>query len=147
MTYKLQHIILADDDNDDCVFFKAALESIGFGNKLTTVNDGEQLMDYLIANTETLPDILFLDINMPRKNGFECLKEIKNNNALKQLPVIMFSTTTAKVTMEKTFDQGSHIYICKPGSFKQLVQLIKHAIPIAEDQITTKSELNYILNA
>ena len=69
----------AEDDKDDRFFFEKALAEISFNTNLTTVLDGEQLMDYLLKNPEQLPDIIFLDLSMPRKNGFECLAELKEN--------------------------------------------------------------------
>ena len=78
MKLKQMFILLADDDTDDCIFFKEALDELLLPTKLMTVHDGEQLM-HLLANESTeLPDVLFLDLNMPRKNGFECLEEIKS---------------------------------------------------------------------
>ena len=79
------NILLADDDLDDCHFFKEALTEMILPTNLIIVNDGEKLMDLLIKETITLPHILFLDINMPRKNGFECLSEIKHHEKLKSI--------------------------------------------------------------
>ena len=76
---KPMNILLADDDADDCFFFEKALREIPMATQLTTVNDGERLMDHLSKNMEQLPDVLFLDLNMPRKSGFECLTEITEN--------------------------------------------------------------------
>lgn len=87
------HLLLAEDDIDDCNFFKDALEELDINAELATVNDGVQLMDFLAGREEPLPDALYLDLNMPRKNGLECLTEIKQNEKLKTLPVIIFSTS------------------------------------------------------
>lgn len=141
------NILLADDDADDCFFFKSALEKMELSTQLTTVYDGEELMKYLSENAEQLPDVLFLDINMPRKNGIECLSEIKQNAKLKNIPVVMFSTNKSQDTMSKLFKSGANIYVTKPGDFTELVQLIGHAIPIASEQKFSKSKVNYILNA
>src|ERR1017187_552055 len=86
-------ILFADDDADDRFFFDKALKEIPIANHLTSVNDGEQLMNYLSGNSENIPDILFLDLSMPRKNGFECLVEIRQNEKFKDIKVIMFSTS------------------------------------------------------
>src|ERR1039457_5741545 len=97
MKSKQQHtplnILLADDDADDRFLFEKALKEIPITTHLTTVHDGDQLINYLSENSEHLPDLLFLDLSMPRKTGFECLSEIKENKKLNDLPVIMFSTS------------------------------------------------------
>src|SRR5580700_8522914 len=85
------NILLADDDTDDCLFFEKALKEIPMATHLTIFHDGEQLMNYLSKNFELRPDILFLDLAMPRKTGFECLSEIKEDEKLKVLPVFVFT--------------------------------------------------------
>ena len=147
MNLKQLNILLADDDSDDCLFFKKALGELLFSTHLTIVHDGEQLMNYLSENSENLPDILFLDISMPRKNGFECLSEIKQNKKLKDLPVVMLSTSNSKDTISMVFKIGAHVYIHKPGDFAQLKQVIHHALPIATEKLFSNSPVKYILNA
>lgn len=147
MDTKKLNILHADDDIDDCDFFKKALEALPIPTELTTVHDGEELMNFLSENTEHLPHLLFLDINMPRKNGYECLSEIKKNDKLKNLPVVMFSTSNSQDKVSILFKKGADIYIHKPGSFAQLVQLIHHAIPMARENIFSNGTLKYILNA
>lgn len=141
------NILLADDDIDDCHFFKEALEALPQTTVLTTVHDGDELMKYLSENAERLPHVLFLDINMPRKNGFECLAEIKNNEHLKDLPVVMYSTSGSKDKIDILFNTGAEVYIRKPGNFAQLVQVIHHALPMAAENIFSNGKLKYILNA
>lgn len=141
------NILLADDDIDDCHFFKEALEALPQTTVLTTVHDGDELMKYLSKNIERLPHVLFLDINMPRKNGFECLAEIKNNEALKDLPVVMYSTSGLKEKINILFNTGADVYIRKPANFAQLVQVIHHALPMAAENIFSNDKLKYILNA
>ena len=147
MNLKQLNILLADDDLDDCRFFKEALEALPLTTKLTTVNDGEELMTYLLENTDHLPHVLFLDINMPRKNGFECLSEIKHHDKLKDLPVVMFSTSNAQDKINILFNTGADVYIRKPSNFAQLVQVIHHALPLAAENIFSNGKLKYILNA
>jgi len=141
------NILLADDDSDDCSFFKAALAELPLSSQLTAVHDGEQLMQLLTDETYELPHVLFLDINMPRKNGFECLSEIKKNKKLKDIPVVIFSTSNSPDTMSRLFKTGAHIYIRKPGNFDQLKEVIHHALPMATENISSTSQLKYILNA
>ena len=147
MNLRQLNILLADDDIDDCQFFKEALEALPLTAQLKTVHDGEQLMNYLEENAEHLPHVLFLDINMPRKNGFECLSEIKHNDKLKDLPVVMFSTSNPKDSIEILFKTGADVYIRKPSNFSQLVQVIHHALPMAAENIFSNGKLKYILNA
>ena len=144
---KTLNILLADDDTDDCNFFKEALVKLNLSANLKTVNDGEELMQLLSNETIDLPNLLFLDINMPRKNGFECLSEIKKNDRLKDLPIVIFSTSNSRDSINHAFKIGANIYIRKPGNFNQLMQVIQHAIPIASDKIVSASQLKYILNA
>ena len=141
------NIMLADDDIDDCQFFKEALESFPLAPQLKTVHDGVQLMDYLKENSTHLPDVIFLDINMPRKNGFECLAEIKNNDTLKEIPVVMFSTSDAQEKIYMLLKTGADVYIRKPGNFAQLVKCIHHALPMATENMYSNGRLKYILNA
>lgn len=147
MAEKQLNILLADDDKDDCTFFEAALAALNLKTQLKTVNDGEKLMTYLSENTHQLPDVLFLDLNMPRKNGFECLTELKDNERLKHIPVVIFSTSFPKAIIDRVFKMGANLYIRKPGDFGQLKQIIHNALPIATENYFSKGSLKYILNA
>ena len=128
------NILLADDDADDRSFFEKALKEIPIDSRLTAVNDGEQLMDYLLKNTEQLPEVLFLDLSMPRKGGFECLTEMKDNIKLKDIPIVMFSTSyTQDFNYELgmigvLYKLGVQDYIRKPGTIAQLKELILHSL-------------------
>ena len=129
---KLEYrLLLADDDEDDCVFFKDALADLDFPVALVVVNDGVQLMNYLSYSPfGNLPDILFLDLNMPRKSGFECLSEIKLIDKLKDLPVIIFSTSLDMNVVDLLFEKGAIYYIRKPGDFSKLKKVILTALTI-----------------
>ena len=141
------NILLAEDDTDDRFFFDKVLQGIPIDTRLTTVNNGEQLMKYLLENQDQLPDVLFLDINMPAKNGFECLEEIKQNKKLKDIPVVMFSTSSEQDKIKILFKTGADLYIHKPSNFAQLVQVINHALPMAAENIFSNGTLKYILKA
>ncbi len=147
MNEKQLNVLLADDDSDDRDFFKIALDALPLLTKLKTVNDGEQLMNYLSKNHENLPNILFLDINMPRKNGIECLSEIKQNNKLKDLPVVMFSTANSQEKIKLVFKNGANVYLHKPCDICQLKQLLLHVLPIATENVFSNGPIKYILNA
>lgn len=128
------NILLADDDIDDCLFFDKALKEIPIATHLTTVYDGEQLMDYLFKNSEHLPDVLFLDLSMPRKTGFECLTEIKEHPKLKDLTVIMLSTSIPrdliyeKDLIKMLYKIGAEDYIRKPNDFSLLKKIVHDVI-------------------
>jgi CheY-like chemotaxis protein len=104
-------------------------------------------MLWLTNGKNKLPDVLFLDLNMPRKNGFECLTEIKQNATLKNLPVVIFSTSSAHDEMTTLFKTGADVYIRKPRDLEQLVRIIRHALPMASENIVADSKLKYVLNA
>ena len=130
------NILLADDDTDDCLFFEKALKEINIESHITMVHDGEELMDYLSKNSDHLPDMLFLDLSMPRKTGFECLSEIKENEKLNNLPVIVFTTSFARgIDFEQSLINtlskiGAQEYIRKPNDFEQLKQIIHKALSL-----------------
>ena len=147
MITKQLNILLADDDTDDCVFFKNALSELMFNSSLTTVNDGEELMQLLTKEKSIHPHIIFLDLNMPRKNGFECLSEIKQNKKLKNIPVVIFSTSKSEEKIKILFKKGATIYVSKPGDYTQLKQVIQHSLSMSLDKLTSNKQLKYILNA
>ncbi|MEJ0105893.1 MAG: response regulator [Bacteroidota bacterium] len=121
-------LLLADDDHDDCWLFKDALKELQVTADLTIVHNGEDLMRYLTAEKNELPHALFLDLNMPRKNGFECLSEIRDNRTWKNLPVIIISTSFDPVTGNQLYASGAQYFIRKPNEFTQLKKLISKVI-------------------
>ena len=135
------HILLAEDDVDDCLFFKEALAELPITTRLTTVPNGEKLMQWL-NETELLPDILFLDLNMPRKNGFECLTEIKQNKKLKNLPVIIFSTSFEQEVVNLLYRNGAQFFIRKPSEFAQFKKIIKHTLALIIQNLPGGQSLN-----
>jgi CheY-like chemotaxis protein len=143
---KQMNVLLAEDDIDDKDFFKKALEIVPLFTNLKTVSDGEELMAYLLENTKHLPHVLFLDINMPRKNGFECLTEIKENEKLKDLPVVMFSSSNSQDNINILLKTGANVYIRKPSDFMELVQVINHALPVAAENIFSNGKLKFVFN-
>jgi len=128
------NILLADDDLDDRFFFDKALNEIPVSTSLKTVNNGEELMIYLNQNLQTLPDVLFLDLSMPRKTGFECLSEIKENTDLKHLQVVMFTTSfTRGPDLEKNLKStllkmGAQDYVRKPNEFEELKKILHQTL-------------------
>jgi CheY-like chemotaxis protein len=139
------NVLYADDDKDDRFFFEKALNEMPISTILTSVQDGEQLMQTLLENSDNLPDILFLDLSMPRKTGFECLTEIKENPKLKELPVVVFTTSFGR---GNDFEQGlintltglgAQEYIRKPSDIEKLKQVIHRALNVViANKLTNK---------
>ena len=123
-------VLLADDDEDDRLLFREAFNEIKIKTKVMTVNDGEELMDHLTHNGHELPHILFLDLNMPRKNGIECLLEIKRTDSLKDIPIAIYSTSASEEDIEDTFVKGANVYIKKPDDFGTLKKILEEVITI-----------------
>lgn len=129
---KMITILLADDDPDDRELTQDAFEENRLANMLHCVEDGEELMDYLhrrgkyshLAN-EPLPGLILLDLNMPRKDGREALKEIKANPEFRRIPIVVLTTSKAEEDIVRTYDLGVNSYVTKPVTFKSLVELIK----------------------
>ena len=121
-------IILADDDKADCLLFKEALAELPVSTQLTIVHDGNKLMQELTKEGNTLPDVLFLDLNMPLKNGFASLKAIRLSNTLQNIPVIIFSTSSEKEGVKLVYRDAAHYYICKPNDFSKLKKMLYEAL-------------------
>lgn len=140
-------IMLADDDSDDRFFFDEAMKLAPMAVTLNTVDNGEKLILYLNTNKMDLPDALFLDMNMPRKNGQECLLEIKKNIALKDLPVIIYSTSLHTEVADVLFANGAHYYIKKANS-QEMQTVLDHVLTlIMENNFSRPGREHFILNS
>jgi CheY-like chemotaxis protein len=147
MTLKHLNIFLADDDFDDCLFFKSIVDEFPLSTLLTEVHDGEQLMELLENNKNGLPDILFIDLNMPRKNGFECLVEIKTSAKWKALPVIMYSTSSEQNVIDRLYKNGAQHFIQKPSDFLQFQRVIHYVLTLIMRGLSLqRTKNNFILN-
>ena len=141
------HILLADDDKDDCLFFEEAITGLIPLTNFTAMHNGEQLMQLLSNQTGKLPHILFLDLNMPRKNGFECLAEIKQNKKLKTLPVVIFSTSFEQEVVNQLYDSGAQYFIRKPSEFSLFKKIILHTLNLImqEAKVTQPAKEDFVL--
>lgn len=122
-------IMMADDDEDDRLLVKEAFEENRLANPLCTVEDGEQLMDYLHRKNgfenAVRPSLILLDLNMPRKSGFEALHEIKSDPELRSIPVIILTTSKAEEDIVRSYELGVNSFIVKPVTFEALVETIR----------------------
>ncbi|MDT7827794.1 response regulator [Pricia sp. S334] len=122
-------IVLVDDDEDDRLFFADALQEIDIATELTEFHNGQELLDCLHASdTAAYPHLIFLDLNMPVMDGFECLREIRKNPELKDLVVAIYSTSSSEKDIEETFVHGANIYINKPNRFEELKKTIGQVV-------------------
>ncbi len=139
-------ILLADDDEGDRLLFTEAFLELKIKTIVETVNNGVELMQWLNEKQGQLPHLLFLDLNMPLKNGLACLKEIRSNEKLKNIPVAIYSTSDNEMEMEETFRNGANVYITKPSDFNILKQVLEKAVMAAYQyqQVGMKKE-NFLL--
>ena len=123
-------ILMADDDDDDYLLTKKALEESKLLNTLFRVSDGEELLDYLNERGDykegtVRPGVILLDLNMPRKDGREALKEIKSNPKLQNIPIVIFTTSKAEEDIYRSYQLGSNSFITKPVTFENLIAVMK----------------------
>jgi CheY-like chemotaxis protein len=123
-------ILMADDDDDDYLLTKKALAESKLLNTLIRVSDGEELLDYLNERGDykegtVRPGVILLDLNMPRKDGREALKEIKSNPKLQNIPIVIFTTSKAEEDIYRSYQLGSNSFITKPVTFENLIAVMK----------------------
>ncbi|MCJ8163248.1 response regulator [Pontibacter sp. E15-1] len=125
-------ILIADDDAEDRMLVKDALEESRLKNNIHFVENGEELMDYLHhrgkyadLSSHPMPGLILLDLNMPKKDGREALKEIKADDRLRLIPVVVLTTSKAEEDILRTYDLGVSSFITKPVTFASLVDVMK----------------------
>jgi len=128
---KQKVILMAEDDMDDRLLVQEALAECKLDNAIRFVGDGEELMDYLLRRGKYItpeaaprPTFILLDLNMPRKDGCEALREIRAHPDLRRLPVVVFTTSKAESDMEKVYDLGANSFVIKPVAFDALVKIV-----------------------
>ncbi len=122
-------ILIAEDDADDRFLLNAAFEENGFRDKLHFVENGVELLEFLrhLISDEAsprVPSFILLDLNMPKKDGREVLREIKEDALMKRIPVVVFSTTNNEQEMKRCYELGANSYITKPNSFENLIKTV-----------------------
>lgn len=125
-------ILIAEDDEDDFLLILEALKEAGVDNEVHWVKDGDEVMQFLTSRMNgangtsgELPGLILLDLNMPKKDGREALKEIKSNPKLRRIPVIVMTTSSAETDIAKSYDLGVNSFIQKPVRFNELVELAR----------------------
>jgi len=117
-------ILIADDDNDDIQLTKDCFQESKLPIHVYDVNDGQTLIDHLkkmsdVSNRKDFPQLIILDLNMPRKNGLEALEELKQDVAFRKIPVVIFSTSEASKDVERAYELGASCFVSKPNSFEE----------------------------
>lgn len=143
MRGKRWHILLADDDKFDRYFFDLALKQLSINTRLSPAEDGEKLMQILTSDSPDLPDVIFLDLNMPLKKGDECLAEIKANKNLAQIPVIIYSTSLHTEVADNLYRNGAHYYL-KKCDFVKLPVTIQTILQLLSDNPQQPTRENFI---
>ena len=127
--FQSQHIFIADDDEDDRFFFQEVVSEMPYVVHFSMARDGEETI-LKLQQSDQLPDLLFLDLNMPIKNGLECLQEIKASSRLQEIPVIIFSTSSYPSTINQAYDAGAHLYIRKPNDFLSFKRVMQYVLSV-----------------
>ena len=123
-------ILIVDDDNDDQYMIKQAFSTVNLTENVRTVNDGVELFEYLEKTGKykdmnvPFPKVILLDLNMPKKDGRQCLKEIKEHPKLKKIPIVIYSTSSNPDDISYAYEHGASSYITKPYSYQELVNIM-----------------------
>jgi CheY-like chemotaxis protein len=118
----IQSILLAEDNLEHCFFFKRALKEVAPGTIFFEVHDGDELLSLL---EKFLPDLLFVDLHMPCKDGIQCIKEIREDKAYDSLPIVVFTVSSRDHTIQTSYGFGANLYIIKPDEYAQLMAVLK----------------------
>ncbi len=126
---------MVDDDPEDILLIREAIKEIAPNIKFRSVNNGQELMEYLSLATGSAknaknpcPEIILLDLNMPKKNGFEALDEVKSDLALKDIPVVVLSTSTSRDDVNRSYKLGANTFIQKPQTYDELLTVMSQAM-------------------
>jgi CheY-like chemotaxis protein len=139
-----ENIWLADDDSDDCELFQDVLKQILPTATITIFSDGEELMKLLSINNK--PDILFLDINMPCKDGLDCLVNIRLERHFSKLPIVIFSSSTQPKHVDASYGYGANLFYSKPSSLKNLIAGLKSILKMNWNDPYTITSDHYVNN-
>ncbi|UZD22066.1 response regulator [Algoriphagus halophytocola] len=140
-------LFLADDDVDDRFFFQDSLRKLPLKTCLTMVNNGVELMTLLNQDNQELPDVIFLDLNMPLKSGFECLAEIMEHEQFKKLPIIIYSTSMDEPLVSALYEKGAFHFIRKPSEYSKLKDVIFKGLSSLDNTPKKPSKENFVIQS
>jgi CheY-like chemotaxis protein len=139
-------IYLADDDQDDRMLFKEALDEIDVAIAIEDFDNGVTLMDNLLNKNKPLPDLIYLDLNMPLMNGEECLHDIKNEPELSQIPIIIYSTYVDQAGAASLQLKGADLYLQKPDSFNKLKNLLRKSLDLIKNDSRNNRSFEFVIS-
>jgi len=137
------NVLLVDDDSEESYLFNEALEHAHLNIRLSRANDGNDLISYLFR--EAPPDLVFMDINMPYKDGLEALTEIRSNSKFKNLPLIIYSTSKNERSINACYEKGADLFIVKPDDFDELMQVVKKVFTYDWKNYKKPSRENFVV--
>ena len=122
-------LLLVDDDDDDSFLFREVLNEVDSSVKLLNAQNGKEALELLWQQHSVMPDLILLDLNMPKMDGKECLAELKKDDFLSQIPVFIYTTSSSSTDIEYTLQLGAQCFITKPASFRDLQTLLEVIVP------------------
>jgi CheY-like chemotaxis protein len=138
-------ILLADDDQDDCLLVEDAMEELEIPFQLHCVQNGQELIEYLSESDNSKPDFVLLDLDMPMKHGLECLDEIRNDLGLNSLPIVIYSTHSQRETVKNAYLKKAQYYLKKPNSFSSLVNALRIVLETDWTEVTQPDEEHFFI--
>jgi CheY-like chemotaxis protein len=139
------HLLFVDDDSDESYLFNEALEQSGLKFSLSRAKDGNDLIEFL--KQEPLPDIVFIDLNMPYKDGMEALIEIRRDEKFEKLPLVIYSTTKNNKHIDSSYQHGASLFVIKPNTFDGMVQVVKKVCTIDWQHFSTPQREDFLITA
>ncbi len=139
------HILFSDDDPDDALLFTRAVDILDRPVLLSFAEDGRQLLKFL--EKQTLPDLVFLDLNMPFKSGLECLKEIRQEKKFDKLPIVVYTTSKNPEDINACYKLGANLYVVKPYAFEDIIKSVKKILSLnLQEQTAIPARDAFVLN-
>jgi CheY-like chemotaxis protein len=137
---------MADDDISDRYLFKDAIGQINKNISLKLIDGGNELMNYLLNQRNRLPDLLFLDLNMPHKNGLMCLEEIRSHDRLKKMNIVIYSASSKLENIEMSLNKGANLYFAKSSTFQDLINRLNRILKMNWDEFNADSMEKFVLS-
>lgn len=135
---KKYKIIIVENDEDEQLFMKEGFDAAGLFDIIAQVSNGDTLIDWLDENTTALPDVILSDLNMPGKNGYDVINEVKMNPLYSHIPVVITSTSSTKTIIDRCLAYGAADYIVKPETFVEYVPYVKNLYKRIEEKQLVK---------